>query len=472
MKKKGPKKDPQKSVEEERRLQLLTLAKSLKKKVKTETNDFNRFQTQRDQLNYFWVFERKNLEDKKSERRHKDREEQDLEEKHQVDIKLYKQSVKHLLHEHQEEVTDLKTHYEMLSKLQEDGAREESAKKKQDEREAKVELKLTETSHQDFITKIKHEHDENIKRVRSEYELRSKELRIKFEQKMNWIRVKMETQRKTETQQIEENKNAHIDSLVKEHGEAFAKIKAYYHDITHTNLDKIKGLKEDVALLKSKAQNDKKKMEKITRENKKMKKPLQIAQAEVEQLKKQLGEYVLSLFISTHTKLTHLQINRYNKDKSILKTFKEKLLSKEEEMENLKWKIEVLGQQFESVQKEKDALYDQFQESIYDVKQKSNFKRQLLERKIDAMNSKLEQTDVHMNKFLSHANVEEISSRPTTDVMEHKNEEIRELQMKLQTLVDKHNDLISHYEARMVEHGVPIEELGFMPKVLKPSDFK
>ena len=55
VKKKGPKKDPQKSVEEERRLQLLTLAKSLKKKIKTETNDFNRFQTQRDQLNYFWV---------------------------------------------------------------------------------------------------------------------------------------------------------------------------------------------------------------------------------------------------------------------------------------------------------------------------------------------------------------------------------------------------------------------------------
>jgi hypothetical protein len=44
-----------------------------------------------------------------------------LEEKHQVDIKLYKQSVKHLLHEHQDEITDLKTHYEMLSKLQEDG---------------------------------------------------------------------------------------------------------------------------------------------------------------------------------------------------------------------------------------------------------------------------------------------------------------------------------------------------------------
>ena len=55
-KKNKTKKDPQKSVEEERRLQLLTLAKSLKKKIKTETNDFNRFQTQRDQLNYFLGF--------------------------------------------------------------------------------------------------------------------------------------------------------------------------------------------------------------------------------------------------------------------------------------------------------------------------------------------------------------------------------------------------------------------------------
>ena len=82
---------------------------------------------------------------------------------------------------------------------------------------------------------------------------------------------------------------------MKEHGEAFAKIKAYYHDITHTNLDKIKGLKEDVALLKSKAQNDKKKMEKITRENKKMKKPLQIAQAEVEHSH---GSQVLELTLS------------------------------------------------------------------------------------------------------------------------------------------------------------------------------
>jgi hypothetical protein len=42
-------------------------------------------------LNYFWIVEKKRLEDKRSELRNKDRELQDLEEKHQVEIKTYKQ---------------------------------------------------------------------------------------------------------------------------------------------------------------------------------------------------------------------------------------------------------------------------------------------------------------------------------------------------------------------------------------------
>jgi hypothetical protein len=64
---------------------------------------------QQGQLNYFWIVEKKNLEDKKAELRNKERELQDLEEKHQVEIKVYKQRVKHLLYEHQNEVTELRT---------------------------------------------------------------------------------------------------------------------------------------------------------------------------------------------------------------------------------------------------------------------------------------------------------------------------------------------------------------------------
>lgn len=44
----------------------------------------------------------------RAELRNKDRDMEDLEERHQVEIKVYKQKVKHLLYEHQSNITTLK----------------------------------------------------------------------------------------------------------------------------------------------------------------------------------------------------------------------------------------------------------------------------------------------------------------------------------------------------------------------------
>lgn len=43
-----------------------------------------------------------------------------MEERHQVEIKVYKQKVKHLLYEHQNSITQLKTDLEMATKLLQD----------------------------------------------------------------------------------------------------------------------------------------------------------------------------------------------------------------------------------------------------------------------------------------------------------------------------------------------------------------
>jgi hypothetical protein len=44
---------------------------------------------QQEKLNYFWIVEKKKLEDKRAELRNKEREMQDIEEKHQVEIKVH-----------------------------------------------------------------------------------------------------------------------------------------------------------------------------------------------------------------------------------------------------------------------------------------------------------------------------------------------------------------------------------------------
>jgi hypothetical protein len=121
--------------------------RTFKRSVK-EDHDFAEFQQQREKLNYFWIVEKKNLENKRALLRNKERELQDLEEKQQVEIKIYKQrvraflctsalptvrsayalpQVKHLLHEHQNDITLNKTEAQASLKVAQDEHRSDQA---------------------------------------------------------------------------------------------------------------------------------------------------------------------------------------------------------------------------------------------------------------------------------------------------------------------------------------------------------
>lgn len=47
---------------------------------------------------------------------------------------------------------------------------------------------------------------------------------------------------------VETTKKRHVGALVAKHGQSFADIKLYFNEITHSNLDLIKLLKEEVRL--------------------------------------------------------------------------------------------------------------------------------------------------------------------------------------------------------------------------------
>jgi len=192
------------------------------------------------------------LEDRKAELRNKDREMEELEERHQVEIKVYKQKVKHLLYEHQNNVAQLKEAGEMALKLQQEEHRQHEAESKRDKRSLKLELKELELAHEDAIRELKQENDKNVTKLRQQYEREVKELQQKYEKKMKLLREDLELRRKVEILEIEERKNNHINELMKKHEKAFGEIKNYYNDITHNNLDLIRSLKEEVAEMKKK----------------------------------------------------------------------------------------------------------------------------------------------------------------------------------------------------------------------------
>ena len=279
-------------------------------------------------------------------------------------LQVYKQKVKHLLYEHQNNITTLKADAEMALKLQQDEFRKRSAELNKDKRSLKLELKELELAHEDVVRQLKLEHAKEITKLRQEFELNAKEMLQKYEKKMKVLREDFEHRRKHEIHEIEERKNTHINQLMKKHDTAFSEIKNYYNDITHNNLDLIKTLKDDVAEMKKKEATNDQLMYEISQENKRLSEPLTKALREVDELRKALASY--------------------DKDKQSLAHTKTRLLDSEKTLKNLEWEHEVQMQRFVKVEKERDELYAKFERAIFEVQQKSGLKNLVLERKLEA----------------------------------------------------------------------------------------
>ena len=242
--------------------------------TKKEEHDFNEFQQQREKLNYFWIVEKKKLEDKRADLRNKHRELQDLEEKHQVEIKIYKQRLKHLLHEHQNNVTVRKTEAEVALKMAQDDDREHQSDVKGEKRVVNIALREIELNHDEYVRGLKREQDQKITFLRHEFERKANEVQKLYEAHMKKTRDGLDRRRKDEIKTIEDRKLIMIEQLMADHQKEFTDIKNYYNDITHNNLDLIKSLKEEVKELEMIERNDQIRLNEKRAENKKLTAPL------------------------------------------------------------------------------------------------------------------------------------------------------------------------------------------------------
>ena len=83
---------------------------------------------------------------------------------------------------------------------------------------------------------------------------------------MTKLRNEMEEQRLNIINKLEAKKDNKIQAIVKEHQKKYQDIKNYYSDITATNLDLIKQLKNEINEHQKKEGSDKKMMQQIERE--------------------------------------------------------------------------------------------------------------------------------------------------------------------------------------------------------------
>ncbi|XP_041918460.1 dynein regulatory complex subunit 4 [Alosa pseudoharengus] len=435
------------STEEMSKEQLEEHIVRLREELDREREERNYFQLERDKIHTFWEITKRDFEDKKAELRNRDREMEEAEERHQAEIKVYKQKVKHLLYEHQNSVSELKAEGVVITKVMQEEYSELESELLKEMKSLKMNLRDHELSKQSLIKSIKLKHEEEITNIRNDCERLVREIESKYEKKMQILRQEQDQRRKTENHALEENKNAQISTLMKNHEKAFSDMKNYYNDITINNLALINSLKEQVEEMKKKEERLEKEMAEVQLQKRRLTEPLQKAKEDVAELQKKLANY--------------------EKDKASLAGAKARLKVADKNMKDLKWEHEVLLQSFNKVQAERDELYQKFIKAIQEVQQKSGFKNLLLEKKLGGLIETLEKKEAQLNEVLSASNLDptavSVATRKLEETLDTKNNTIKDLQYELARACKAHNDLLRTSEAKLVNFGIPVAQLGFKP---------
>ncbi|CAN2389509.1 growth arrest-specific [Pristimantis euphronides] len=405
----------------------------LREEIERERAERNYFQLERDKIHSFWEITCRQLEEKKCELRNKDREMEEAEEKHQEEMKVCKQKVKYLLYEHQNCISELKAEGSVSMKLAQNEHHIQESQLCKDIRGLRVEAKEQKVACEKLVKKLKMEHEKEITHLRKEFERQVEEIETKYKKKMQMLRDELELHKKTEIHEVEERKNVQIATLMENHVKDSSDIKHYYNDITFNNLALINSLKEQMEEMRKTENQSKKQKANLQLQNHNLTEPLQKAREEVAKIQRQLANY--------------------EKDKTYLANTKAHLKSTEKELNDLKLEHEVLVQRFQKTQSERDELYSRFTAAVQEVQQKTGFKNFLLERKLEGLGDTLEKKEAQLNEVLAASNLDPVSlnivTRQLEDVLDSKNNAIKDLQYELAKVCKAHNDLFRTYEAKM-----------------------
>lgn len=399
----------------------------------------NYFQLERDKITSFWEISKRELEGTKAEIRQKEREKAEMIERHHIETKVYKQKMRHVLYEHQVQIAQMKMEAERTLKNKQEEHRQKENELRTDNRSLKLLAREQELLQRDTSAAQVEQNDRAITDQQRDFERQQKEMHLKYEKKIKTLREDMERQRKEDVAIIERRKEDHINELREMHDKAFQEIKDYYNEITSNNLETIRTLKDEVYSRKRTEAHNEKAMFDIAQTNKRLTEPLTKAQKQKKQLEQELSYYA--------------------RDRAALKTAKQELRQLEQKLKTLQWEHEVVGQRFAKLEEDRDLIFAKYNSMLQEIQQKAIFKRVLVHRKIEVVNSQLERKDAQLGEILKQANVDPAAiqgvERKVDDLIGDKNRTIEELQQLLAGLTQRHEKVTAAYETYLRQNGVP-----------------
>lgn len=375
-----------------------------------------------------------------------DRDMEEMERNHKVEIRVYLQKVKHLEFEHEHNENDVESEKKHNIDEENESHQQRIEKLKRKKASLKLELIERQCQNEQEVKELNENNKKNMEKLNKHFSDTLTGLEKMYADKLETLKNELELKCKVEIHEIEERKNLHINQLMKNHEKAFNQIKSYYNEITKDNLSLINSLKEAIVQLEEKAEANQKLMYEIAQENKRLSGPLKLTLKELSQLQAAL--------------------KNYNGDKLVLHNVTARLKAADERLKTLKIEHENLLQLYSDTEKERDELYDRFENTVSAVERKTDLKNLVLEKRIEKLNHDYDVKEVQLRDTLAAANIDPTTLNAITiqldDTLFQCNSIIQDLQYAVIRVIKSHNDIVRTYTEKLNEYGVPTDDCIFI----------
>jgi len=415
--------------------------------------DRNYVQLERDAIQQYFNITQREVRELELAVKAKDREMELMEDNHRVELRVYQQKVKHLEYENKEKIKGVGL--ASISSLDKEQGLHDLKQRDllRQKEQLRFEHKEMGFANDEKVAEVKAYQEKQLVKLREQFEDGLSDLINRCESRLSKLELDLELRRRVEVHEVEERKNQHINDLVKNHKKAFGQMKSYYNDITSGNLQLIKSLQKQIEELKARSVSNKKMLLDYVQENEKLSEPLSRVSAEIAELQMHLKERT--------------------KDQMGLRNASSRLNSINKQTIALRTTQHHLEEEYMKMEKERDDLYNSFEDSIRRVQQQSDFHNQALEQRLRAAEAGVDKTALQVEEIIRAANLDqgEISRvmASLNQMLSAKEDALQNVKFLVAKLKKTFNDALDTYIAKFKELGIPeteITELGFIGEVL------
>uniref|UniRef100_A0A8C5I5Y5 Dynein regulatory complex subunit 4-like n=1 Tax=Gouania willdenowi TaxID=441366 RepID=A0A8C5I5Y5_GOUWI len=274
-KKKGSGKKPPKSKtpvlingltkEEMSKEQMEELIVQLREELDREREERNYFQLERDKIQTFWEVTKRKLEEAQAEVKTVEKNIEEDEERHLVEIKVYKQKMKHLLCEHHNTIAELKER-DLTSARQ--------THKEQEELEAElceemrtITMKTLNFEIETLFNELTLKHEEEMRLTNEKWEKQFTDIRAEKEEKLQKMKDELSNWRKSRISETRHQWNSHLSALKQDHNNSLRDAQLFIDEVEETK-KRSAALKELIAEQKGKEKEKLKDLDLTLKDNK------------------------------------------------------------------------------------------------------------------------------------------------------------------------------------------------------------